>query len=89
MNEEDAFGDPHLKDRGFWEQLTHPEAGTHLHPGVLWQAERTPNHLRRAAPRLGEDNEYVYRQLLGYSAEEYRRLEEEGHIGGDYDPSIP
>ena len=88
MNEADAFADPHLQARGYWDELTHPEAGTYTYPGVLWKAQRTPNRLRRAAPRLGEDNEYVYKKVLGYSDDEYRHLEENGHIGMDYDPSI-
>ena len=89
MNEQDAFADPQLADRGYWEELSHPEAGMHLHPGVVWRAERTPNRLERAAPRLGEDNEYVYRELLGFSDNRYARFEELGHIGMDYDESIP
>jgi crotonobetainyl-CoA:carnitine CoA-transferase CaiB-like acyl-CoA transferase len=89
MNEADAFADPHLADRGYWEELSHPEAGTHLHPGVVWRAERTPNRLERAAPRLGEDNDYVYRELLGFDDARYARFEELGHIGMDYDESIP
>jgi benzylsuccinate CoA-transferase BbsF subunit len=39
--------------------------------------------------RLGEHNEYIYKELLGYSDEEYRELEAEGHIGTDYAPDIP
>lgn len=89
MNERDAYGDPHLRERGYWQTLGHPEAGNHEYPGVLWKAARTPNRLRRAAPRLGEDNEYVYRELLGYSEAEYREFEASGHAGMDYDPSIP
>ena len=34
--------------------------------------------------RLGEDNEYVYKTLLKYTAEEYAELESTGHIGMDY-----
>jgi crotonobetainyl-CoA:carnitine CoA-transferase CaiB-like acyl-CoA transferase len=30
------------------------------------------------APRLGEHSGYVYRQLLGMSADEYAALEKEG-----------
>ena len=89
LDAKDAFEDPHLRARGFFETLTHPEAGTHEYVGPLFHMDRTPNHLRRHAPRLGEDNEYVYRQLLGFSDKEYRRFEEAGHIGMDYDPSIP
>jgi crotonobetainyl-CoA:carnitine CoA-transferase CaiB-like acyl-CoA transferase len=36
--------------------------------------------LERAAPRLGEHNEMVYRQRLGYEAEELKELEEAGVI---------
>ena len=46
------------------------------------------NKLRRAAPRLGEDNEYVYKTILGYSDEQYEAYEKNGHIGMDYDDSI-
>ena len=38
---------------------------------------------------LGEDNEYVYGEVLGYSAEEIAAMEAEGRIGRDYDPEIP
>ena len=33
---------------------------------------------------FGQDNEYVYRELLGYSEEEYASFEAAGHIGTDY-----
>ena len=49
----------------------------------------TPNHLRRHPVRLGEDNEYVYKELLGLPDEEYARLEELGYIGMDYPPEMP
>ena len=71
MNEKDAFEDPHLQQRNYWEELTHPEAGTYKYPGVLWKSNAIDNKLRRAAPRLGEDNEYVYKTILGYSNEQY------------------
>ena len=86
-DEADSFADPHLKDRKFFQELTHPEAGTHLYPGIQWKTEKTPNSIRRYAARLGEDNEYVYKELLGFSNEKYRQYEEMGHIGMDYDES--
>tara|TARA_Y100000590_G_scaffold73532_1_gene80990 strand:- start:3517 stop:4833 length:1317 start_codon:yes stop_codon:yes gene_type:complete len=88
MNEKDAFEDPHLQQRNYWEELTHPEAGTYKYPGVLWKSNAIDNKLRRAAPRLGEDNEYVYKTILGYSNEQYEAYEKNGHIGMDYDDSI-
>ena len=35
-------------------------------------------------PRLGEHNEYVYKQLLGYTDSEYSELKDIGHIGNAY-----
>jgi crotonobetainyl-CoA:carnitine CoA-transferase CaiB-like acyl-CoA transferase len=38
---------------------------------------KTPGEIRRA-PLLGEHNEYVYREVLGYSEEEVNQLITEG-----------
>ena len=35
----------------------------------------------KRAPRLGEDNEYVYLELLGFSETEFRSYVERGIIG--------
>ena len=90
MDEADALADPHMEERGFYETLTHPEIdGEYRHPGPLFRMESGPNHLWRHAPRLGEDNEYVYKQVLGFTDEKYAEFERTGHIGMDYDPSVP
>jgi crotonobetainyl-CoA:carnitine CoA-transferase CaiB-like acyl-CoA transferase len=68
--------------------LTHAECGSHLYPGPAWKMSKTPTRLRLPPVRLGEHNEYVYKQILGVSDEEYGQLEEEGHIGMDYVPEI-
>ena len=88
MDEKDCYSDPHLREREFFEQVNHTECGTHLYPGVSWKLSATPCHIRKPPCRLGEDNEYVYKSLLGVSDEEYVELQREGHIGMDYDPSI-
>jgi crotonobetainyl-CoA:carnitine CoA-transferase CaiB-like acyl-CoA transferase len=85
---DDAFNDIQMKDRGFFEEISHPECDTHQYPGLAWKMENTPNHIRRAAPRLGEDNEYVYKQVIGVSDEEYAELEKEGHVGMDFVPGL-
>lgn len=88
MGEKDAYSDPHLKDRGFFNELTHPVCGTHLYPGPACRMSKTPNRLRLPPPCLGEHNEYVYRQVIGVTDEEYAELESNGHIGTAYDDSI-
>jgi len=85
---DDAYNDPQMKERGFFEEVTHPECGTHLYPGLPFRMTRTPNRIRSAAPLLGQHNEYVYKQVIGVSDEEYAELEREGHIGMDFVPGL-
>ena len=76
--EPDAYDDPQLQARGFFETVTHRECGTHRYPGMLWKMSKTPGSIRSAACCLGEHNEYVYRQLLGMSEEEITQLRQAG-----------
>lgn len=88
LDDADAFEDPQLKARGFFIPVSHADAGRHLYPGMPWKLSRTPLGVRTPPVRLGEHNEYIYKELLGYSDEEYRELEAEGHIGTEYAPHI-
>ena len=72
--------DPHLAGRGFFEEVTHREAGTWLMDGPAWRFGFTPLHVRLPAPCFGEHNDYVFRDLLGLSAEELADLEREGIV---------
>ncbi|MCH8191354.1 MAG: hypothetical protein IIC80_08390, partial [Chloroflexi bacterium] len=47
-----------------------------------------PMEFRTPPVLMGEHNEYVYKELLGCSDAEYRRLEETGHIGMDFVPEV-
>jgi crotonobetainyl-CoA:carnitine CoA-transferase CaiB-like acyl-CoA transferase len=82
--EADVFADPHFQARRFFRPLTHPETGTHLYPTHIPKYSAMELRWERAAPTLGQDNEYVYRTILGYTEEEYRSLEEAGLIGTSY-----
>ncbi len=88
MDQRDAFADPHLDQRGAFEEVYQEDTGTHLYPGAPYKMSETPVKIRRGPVRLGEDNQYVYQELLGYTVEEYALLEEEGHIGMDYHPDV-
>ena len=90
MTEADAYEDRHLEQRGFFQTIDSAELGWPMrHVGRAWRASRTPSRPARPLPSLGQDNEYVYRELLGMSEEEYRRLAASGQIGTEYDTSIP
>jgi crotonobetainyl-CoA:carnitine CoA-transferase CaiB-like acyl-CoA transferase len=84
LDEEGASSDPQLHERGFFQMLEHPSAGFHLHAAANFRMAGTPLQLWRAAPTLGQDNEYVYKELLGISEDEYAALEADGHIGTTY-----
>ena len=82
--DEDAFSDPQYQARGLFEPVTHVDCGTHLYPGIMWKASGHPNKIRTPPCRLGEQNNYVYSDLLGYTPKECLRMEVEGHIGTRY-----
>ena len=84
MDERDLYQDPHMEAQGYFQTLPHADAGTHSYPGLMWTMDETPNKLRLPPCRLGEHNEYVYNELLGVTGQDYKRLEEAGHIGMDY-----
>jgi crotonobetainyl-CoA:carnitine CoA-transferase CaiB-like acyl-CoA transferase len=77
---EDVAKDRHMRQRGFLVELPHPETGPYTHAGVPWTMSQTPCKVRRAAPRLGEDTDYVLGEILGYSPGEIAELRDAGII---------
>ncbi|MGE0538658.1 MAG: CaiB/BaiF CoA transferase family protein [Dehalococcoidia bacterium] len=84
IDHERAYRDPHLADRQFFVRLENEDCGTHLYPGAAWHSLRRPVAFQRGPVLLGEDNEYVLRELLAISDAEYRRMERDGLIGTEY-----
>jgi len=72
--------DPHLAERGFWVEKEHPEVGVCRHAGIPWRMSETPCEVWRAAPTLGQDNEYVFGEVLGMSGKQIADLAERGVI---------
>jgi len=68
--------DPHLNERGFFVEKEHPEVGVMKHAGIPWRMSETPCEVWRAAPTMGQDNEYVYGELLGMSGQQIADLTE-------------
>jgi crotonobetainyl-CoA:carnitine CoA-transferase CaiB-like acyl-CoA transferase len=78
-----AFADdPHLNDRQWQRPLLSLDVGTHLHPGQPYRG--VPQEWRRGSPVLGEDNAYVYKEVLGVSDEEFARYGDEKFRAEDY-----
>ena len=76
---QDLMTDPHLIERGFFEDIKHPEAGTLTYPGLPFKLSETPGTIGRA-PMLGEHNAEIYCDRLGYTMEDLGRFREEGVI---------
>lgn len=73
----DLDSDPHISERQSFIKLTHPVIGVCNHPTPPVKLSITPAQVN-TAPCLGEHNEYVYKQLLGMTEEEYATLLEKG-----------
>jgi crotonobetainyl-CoA:carnitine CoA-transferase CaiB-like acyl-CoA transferase len=73
--------DAHLQARGFLTPVAHPRAGNFLVPGNPVRMSEAPGRARRHAPLLGQDNEYVFRELLGLPEGEIAEIERQGVIG--------
>ena len=76
--------DPQLKHLGWLTDLPHSEIGTYPIKGFPVRMSETPAYqggpIDRAAPCYGEDNAYVYGELLGLSATEIAGLKTENII---------
>jgi len=68
--------DRQLEAREFIEPVRHPVLGRRDVVGAPWKLSGTPARIDRAAPLLGEHNDYVLHQVLGIPREEIALLEE-------------
>jgi benzylsuccinate CoA-transferase BbsF subunit len=82
---EDLFNDPQLKHREHFRILEHKVIGKHSYNAPAYRLSKTPDNISKPAPCLGEDNEYIYREILGFSDEEIADLLIEGVITTDAD----
>jgi hypothetical protein len=81
LNNKELLFDPHLRERDFIEVIDHPVVGKRPYAGMMFRLSKTPGKVRMPAPKLGEHNEFVLKDLLGLDDDEIRRLEEEEVIG--------
>jgi benzylsuccinate CoA-transferase BbsF subunit len=77
FSSDELFEGPHLRERGWFVKVAHPEVGQSTVLGPPWKLSLTPATVRRHAPLLGEHNQYVFGRLLGMPEEEIQKLVEE------------
>jgi len=72
--------DPQLAARGVFFELDHPVIGEARFEAVPIRFSRLAQRNWRSAPLLGEDNAYVFKELLGMPDDEYDDLARRGVI---------
>jgi benzylsuccinate CoA-transferase BbsF subunit len=71
------FSDAHIKQRGIFRQVAHPNLGQNWVLAPPWQLSETPGGIRQHGPLMGQHNEEICQGLLGLSPEEFEALKEE------------
>jgi crotonobetainyl-CoA:carnitine CoA-transferase CaiB-like acyl-CoA transferase len=64
----DLLNSEHLKARGFFVEIPHPEAGVQVYPGAPLKYGATPWEIRMPAPVLGQHNAEIFGARLGLGA---------------------
>jgi crotonobetainyl-CoA:carnitine CoA-transferase CaiB-like acyl-CoA transferase len=83
LDETACLADPHLRARGFFRQNGSADVPLVDFPGHLWRWDG-PAMVWGPTSRLGVDNDYVFREVGGFSDDEYAALDAEGHLSLDY-----
>jgi CoA:oxalate CoA-transferase len=76
----ELVADEQLAYRNFFVEIDHPAAGRFKYPGAPYQLSTAPWGIRRPAPLLGQHNDEVYQQILGYRRQDLVGLKQAGII---------
>lgn len=77
----DLASDPQLTSRGFFVNLGHPGKGTMIVDNLPIKSNDTFADHWKPAPYLGEYNDYVFLELLGFSESQFGEYVKKGIIG--------
>lgn len=78
LSVEEAMRNPHLRERQIVRTVRDRFLGEIQIPGFPLRFSEFPRHLDLEAPTLGEHNEVILRDLLGWEPERIRQLEAKG-----------
>jgi crotonobetainyl-CoA:carnitine CoA-transferase CaiB-like acyl-CoA transferase len=85
----DLARDPQLAARGFFETIPHRTRGTVVATGVPLGLTATPVRSRCAGQAIGDDDAYVFREILGMTPAEIAGAVESGAIEAPKDEDAP
>jgi benzylsuccinate CoA-transferase BbsF subunit len=75
------FSDPQLAARRQWRVRRHPEIGDQAYCFPAFDLEGAPGDIVSAAPCLGADNDFVFRELVGLTDAEMKTYADSGVFG--------
>ena len=81
LDSAEVMADPHLRQRGFVADLEHPVAGPRPVLSLPWAVDGQRGDTLRPAPNFGQHNDWVLKELLSVSDDEYHSLHSSGAIG--------
>ena len=81
LDSAEVMADPHLRQRGFVADLEHPVAGPRPVLSLPWAVDGQRGDTLRPAPNFGQHNDWVLKELLSVSDDEYHGLHSSGAIG--------
>ena len=76
----DMINDQHFKERNAIIDIDHPDFGIIKMQNVAPKLSETPGKVRKVGPKLGEHNDYVFKDILNKKDEELEGLRKKGII---------
>ena len=80
METGEALENEHFRERDYFVDLMHPDAGSLTYTGMPFRLSDMPATLNTPAPRLGEHNAEIYGDLLNITASELAELRAKGVV---------
>lgn len=82
---QDMLADPQFKAREHFRVLNHRVIGPHTYNAPAYKLSGTPCEITRPAPCLGEHNEYIFKDLLGFADDDIAEMLVSGVLTTDAD----
>ncbi len=80
QNAEDLANDPQLLEKDWFVKLQHPNLGENVSDSSPIRLSQSPTSNWKSSPLLGEDNRYVYTELIGLTDQQFSSYVEKGII---------
>ena len=77
LNVEEVCENPHLNEREFLVDIEYPDKSMIRRLAFPWKSNDSGRGVYTHPPEVGDQNDYVFKEIMGLSDEEIKRLEAE------------